>query len=95
MLMQWIPVTERLPDENSTNHMYLVTIGNIIKILPFINGKFVTGSLGTVDAWMPLPEPDSWQNGIKEQIKELTDEASKPEVLKTWEEMERDLMSRR
>lgn len=62
---QWIPVSERLPDETGT---YLVTVGNhaypVEEAVFFAKDSYwayvYTGSRyrdGYILAWMPLPEP--------------------------------------
>lgn len=65
---QWIPCSERLPDEPEENPMfegakvelYLVSCGDeFYPFRVFWNGKDFTDGLCKVDAeaWMPLPEP--------------------------------------
>ena len=59
---KWIPVSERLPEEIGG---YLVSIGDWVGLVPFIDGKFWNDCLGEslfefpVEAWMPLPKPYS------------------------------------
>ncbi len=69
-MSEWIPVSERLPDENG---WYLVSIGDtwteeglgrvddpkkiydcMVRFSSFENGKFY---FGRVAAWMPKPKP--------------------------------------
>ena len=60
-LMQWIPVTERLPskEEQDPNLGVLVTLGNGYKGIDFDwyhNGRWYDWNRHVI-AWMPLPEP--------------------------------------
>jgi hypothetical protein len=61
----WIPVTERLPEENGR---YIVAYEDATSVLDFFNGKWFfpwhssPGCIaweeeGTIQAWMPMPEP--------------------------------------
>ena len=59
--LQWIPVTERLPEENGT---YLACYEDATVLLDWFNGKWFfyrqsacREETGTIIAWMPLPEP--------------------------------------
>lgn len=63
---KWIPVTEALPEEDGMLTGYLVSIGNDVTIMCFVDGKFVSWVFADnklvekqfpVSAWMPLPEP--------------------------------------
>lgn len=63
--MKWIPVKEKLPEYDDTISGYLVSIGNWVGILSYIEkeGGFVTYYGGEfhlpdcpVEAWMPLPK---------------------------------------
>ena len=58
---RWIPVTERLPEENGT---YLACYEDVTVLLDWFNGKWffyrtnpAIEETGTVIAWKPLPEP--------------------------------------
>lgn len=58
---QWIPVSERLPDEDASvlasikNHSFEVAVGEIDGEVFWIVDGFIP--LDDVIAWMPLPEP--------------------------------------
>ena len=52
---QWIPVTERLPEEGNRYIIYHESFG--IRIDTRVNGEWKTYGDDTVLAWMPLPEP--------------------------------------
>lgn len=59
-VLQWIPVTERLPE---TDEMCLVTaktqkgVRNVNRAY-YMNGFWHgSGSMANVTAWMPLPDP--------------------------------------
>lgn len=60
---RWIPVTERLPEENGR---YIICYEDTTTFLDYFNGKwfFPLGKhamaceeTGTIVAWRPLPEP--------------------------------------
>lgn len=58
---RWIPVTERLPEENGT---YLACYEDATVLLDWFNGKWffyrtnpAVEETGTIIAWRPLPEP--------------------------------------
>ena len=58
---QWIPVAERLPEENGT---YLACYEDVTVLLDWFNGKWffyrtnpAREETETIIAWMPLPEP--------------------------------------
>ena len=60
---RWIPVTERLPEENGR---YIICYEDATTFLDYFNGKwfFTLGKhamaceeTGTIIAWRPLPEP--------------------------------------
>ena len=60
---RWIPVTERLPEENGR---YIICYEDATTFLDYFNGKwfFPLGKdrtaweeTGTIIAWRPLPEP--------------------------------------
>ena len=60
MELKWIPVSERLPDNND---MVLVTVQSK-RIEPYVTrayylpgAGFDTWNMANVTAWMPLPEP--------------------------------------
>ena len=50
-LMQWIPVSERLPKDDG---LYLVYTEEQPFVCPFEDGEFF---IDDVQAWMPLPKP--------------------------------------
>ena len=57
---RWIPVTERLPEENGT---YLACYEDATVLLDWFNGKWffyrtnpAVEETGTIIAWRPLPE---------------------------------------
>lgn len=58
---QWIPVSERLPDEDASvlasikNHSFEVAVGEIDGEVFWIVDGFIP--LDDVIAWMPIPEP--------------------------------------
>lgn len=63
---RWIPVTERLPEENGT---YLACYEDVTVLLDWFNGKWffyrtnpAIEETGTVLAWRPLPEPYKAEN---------------------------------
>lgn len=67
-VLQWIPCSERLPEEPKENpifgykrvELYLISVKNAdYPFRAFWNGKIFTDGFGKVDAiaWMPLPEP--------------------------------------
>lgn len=67
---QWIPVSERLPDVMGFDERYLVSLawGGVgvmeYKSTGFHNyGSFSPVPIGTVTAWMPLPEPWKGEEG--------------------------------
>jgi len=58
---EWIPVSERLPEENG---VYLACYEDATVLLDWFNGKWffhgknpAVEETGTIIAWMPLPEP--------------------------------------
>ena len=58
---RWIPVTERLPEENGT---YMACYEDATVLLDWFNGKWffyrtnpAVEETGTIIAWRPLPEP--------------------------------------
>ena len=58
---RWVPVTERLPEENGT---YLACYEDATVVLDWFNGKWffyrtnpAVEETGTIIAWRPLPEP--------------------------------------
>ena len=58
---RWIPVTERLPEENGT---YMACYEDATVLLDWFNGKWIfyrtnpaVEETGTIIAWRPLPEP--------------------------------------
>ena len=62
-IQKWIPVTERLPEEDGR---YLCKVKSFlfpgtfyITMLHYVDGGFVEGHIYTDDVthWMPLPEP--------------------------------------
>ena len=63
---RWIPVTERLPEENGT---YLACYEDATVLLDWFNGKWffyrtnpAVEETGTIIAWRPLPEPYTEEN---------------------------------
>lgn len=67
-VLQWIPCSERMPEEPKGNpifcykrvELYLISVKNSdYPFRAFWNGKIFTDGFGKVDAiaWMPLPEP--------------------------------------
>lgn len=65
----WIPVSERLPDDNPANE-YIIYCYTGIKISKFIYGKFCRAwdlrNYYKVTHWQPLPEPpQSWAKKVK------------------------------
>ena len=58
LLVEWIPCSERLPEEH---HIYLTTIKKANGITLTSHSYFFTKEVGWSDAcviaWMPLPEP--------------------------------------
>lgn len=72
---RWIPVTERLPDENEKVLIYarvgIITVGWYTEMHGvYYNKGFETESgfmwLGTVPYWMPLPEEPKEEDNAKE-----------------------------
>ena len=65
--LRWIPVTERLPDEDASvlasikNHSFEVAVGEIDGEVFWIVDGFIP--LDAVMAWMPLPEPWKGEKG--------------------------------
>lgn len=59
----WIPVTERLPDEDGWYLCFIYPVvlqgAGYCTILPYDKNGFRTGYVYTIDVthWMPLPEP--------------------------------------
>lgn len=60
---QWIPVTERLPEDDWHRVLFLTTARGEIAFGFFATGKFysddgcVAYDDGDIVAWIPLPEP--------------------------------------
>ena len=52
---EWIPVSERLPEENTKVYLVCFDDGYISSIM-YDRGKWLIGG-NNIIAWMPLPEP--------------------------------------
>lgn len=71
-LGQWIPCSERLPDESGTYIVNAIENGIIhvtfAKWMPRMKRWNLTGSRSywKVTAWMSLPEPYQWRNSIEQ-----------------------------
>lgn len=56
---EWIPVSERLPEEGNTTYMTTVDYGELGMATGqrFFYGKYIGWEDDAVVAWMPKPEP--------------------------------------
>lgn len=59
-MSEWIPVTERMPDESTRVLAYLPSL-RLIDVTLYHGGQFWIAEVSTdiepVSHWMPLPEP--------------------------------------